>query len=82
MISSPLTVNVMLWGNWIGRLSWDADKQLSVFQFAEDFVENPKAMIDRVINAVAKFGQWCDHYNVDEGTKKLIQNALDFIRPR
>ena len=50
--------------------------------FAEDFVENPKAMIDRVINAVAKFGQWCDHYNVDAGTKKLIQNALDFIRPR
>lgn len=27
-------------------------------------------------------GQWCDHYNVDAGTKKLIQNALDFIRPR
>ena len=50
--------------------------------FAEDFVENPKAMIDRVINAVAKFGQWCDHYNVDAGTKKLIQSALDFIRPR
>ena len=50
--------------------------------FAEDFVENPKAMIDRVINAVAKFGQWCDHYNVDAGTKKIIQNALDFIRPR
>ena len=50
--------------------------------FAEDFVENPKAMIERVINAVAKFGQWCDHYNVDAGIKKLIQNALDFIRPR
>ena len=50
--------------------------------FAEDFVENPKEIIERVLNAVAKFGQWCDHYNVDAGTKKLIQNALDFIRPR
>lgn len=48
----------------------------------EDFVENPKEKIETVINAVAKFGQWCDHYNVDAGTKKLIQNALDFIRPR
>ena len=50
--------------------------------FAEDFVESPKEMIERVINAVAKFGQWCDHYNVDSGTKNLIQNALDAIRPR
>ena len=82
MTRNPLTVNVMLWGTWIGRLSWDADKQLSVFQFTEDFVENPKEKIETVINAVAKFGQWCDHYNVDAGTKKLIQNALDFIRPR
>ena len=57
MIHSPLTVNVMLWGTWIGRLSWDADKQLSVFQFTEDFVENPKEKIETVINAVAKFGQ-------------------------
>ena len=38
MIHSPLTVNVMLWGTWIGRLSWDADKQLSVFQFTENYL--------------------------------------------
>ena len=50
--------------------------------FAEDFVENPKEKIETVINAVAKFGQWCDHYNVDAGIKKLIQNALDSIRPK
>ena len=50
--------------------------------FAEDFVENPKEKIETVINAVAKFGQWCDHYNVDAGIKKLIQNALDLIRPK
>ena len=42
MTRNPLTVNVMLWGTWIGRLSWDADKQLSVFQYKEDFVEYPK----------------------------------------
>ena len=41
MINSPLTVNVMLWGTWIGRLSWDADKQLSVFQFTEDYLKCP-----------------------------------------
>ena len=38
MIRNPLTVNVMLWGTCIGRLSWDADKQLSVFQFTEDYL--------------------------------------------
>ena len=41
MIHSPITVNVMLWGTWIGRLSWDADKQLSVFQFTEDYQKCP-----------------------------------------
>ena len=24
MIHCPLSVNVMLWGTWIGRLTWDA----------------------------------------------------------
>ena len=65
-----------------GRWRKSAVTIADFMDFAEDFVENPKAMIDRVINAVAKFGQWCDHYSVDAGTKKLIQNALDFIRPR
>ena len=41
MIRNPLTVNVMLWGTCIGRLSWDADKQLSVFQFTEDYLKCP-----------------------------------------
>ena len=41
MTRNPLTVNVMLWGTCIGRLSWDADKQLSVFQFTEDYLKCP-----------------------------------------
>lgn len=50
-------------------------------EFAEDFVENPKDMIDKVFAAVDRFGQWCDLYHIDPETKKLIQEALDFVRP-
>lgn len=41
MIKNPAAVDVLLWGNRIGRLTWDADKQLSVFQFSDSYFELP-----------------------------------------
>lgn len=33
----PVNVNVILWGDVIGRLSWDEIKQVSTFQFSEKY---------------------------------------------
>lgn len=41
MIKNPIAVDVMLWGNCIGRLTWDTDKFLSVFQFSEEYNSLP-----------------------------------------
>lgn len=41
MIKNPIAVDVMLWGNCIGRLTWDTDKLLSVFQFSEEYASLP-----------------------------------------
>ena len=41
MTTNPITVNVMLWGTCIGRLTWDAERLLSVFQFSEEYASLP-----------------------------------------
>lgn len=41
MTKMPIAVNVILWGNCIGRLSWDAVKHLSVFQFSSEYASLP-----------------------------------------
>lgn len=50
-------------------------------EFAEDFVDNPKQKIERVMDAVSKFRDWCTEYSVDNGIKDKIQNVLNIIRP-
>ena len=37
MTQNPVAVNVMLWGTCIGRLTWDAGRHLSVFQFSDEY---------------------------------------------
>lgn len=51
-------------------------------EFAEGFVEDPEEKIQRVLAAVARFGQWCDNYRIDSDVRGKIQSALDFARPR
>lgn len=41
MTKNPAIVDVLLWGTCIGRLAWDADRQLSVFQFSDKYFEQP-----------------------------------------
>jgi len=50
--------------------------------FAEDFVENPKEKIERVLDAVARFGSWCDNYSIDKDVREKIQSVLDMVRPK
>lgn len=50
--------------------------------FAEDFVDNPKEKIERVLTAVDRFGIWCDNYNIDSEIRSKIQSALDSVKPR
>ena len=50
--------------------------------FAEDFVERPHEKIGRVLDAVARFGFWCDNYSVDQDVKEKIQSVLDMIALR
>ena len=34
-------VDVFLWGTCIGRLKWDSERQLSVFQFTDEYFSEP-----------------------------------------
>ncbi|MCQ2155761.1 MAG: type II toxin-antitoxin system HipA family toxin [Bacteroidales bacterium] len=51
-------------------------------EFAENFVDNPKEKIERVLAAVDRFGQWCDNYRIDPDVREKIQSSLNFVRPR
>ncbi|MCF0164388.1 MAG: type II toxin-antitoxin system HipA family toxin [Bacteroidales bacterium] len=51
-------------------------------EFAEDFVDNPKEKIDRILAAVSRFEQWCDNYRIDSDVREKIQSALNYIRPK
>lgn len=41
MTNKPLFVDVHLWGTCIGRLTWDAEKHLSIFQFSDAYASLP-----------------------------------------
>ena len=51
-------------------------------EFAENFVDGPKEKIDRVLDSVSRFSQWCDNYGINPDVQSRIQSALDFVRPR
>ena len=35
------TINVFLWGGFVGKLSWDKDAMRSVFSFSEEYIDAP-----------------------------------------
>lgn len=39
-MNPPVTADIILWGNAIGSASWDADRQLALFQYAPDFLDS------------------------------------------
>ena len=41
MKTEPLIVDVFLWGTCIGRLKWDREKHLSIFQFTDEYLDMP-----------------------------------------
>ena len=36
-----ITIKVMLWGKCIGVLKWDKEKDLAIFQFTKDYINDP-----------------------------------------
>ncbi|NOU35808.1 MAG: type II toxin-antitoxin system HipA family toxin [Kiritimatiellaceae bacterium] len=43
-MNPSVTADVLLWGNVIGSASWDADRQLALFEYAPDFLDSGIAL--------------------------------------
>ncbi len=77
MENDSLTVNVFLWGTCIGRLKWLRDKQLSVFQFTDEYFALPYdvcPMTHRKSSALSSFyGKTGELY---QGLPEFLSDAL------
>ncbi|MBQ0078210.1 MAG: type II toxin-antitoxin system HipA family toxin [Bacteroidales bacterium] len=78
MTKNPVTVDVMLWGTRIGRLTWDAEKHLSVFQFSEEYASLPYDVCPSThrkgrVMPTAFYGKAGDLY---QGLPEFIADAL------
>jgi len=40
IMNESITADIILWGNTIGSLAWDADRQLALFEYASDFLDS------------------------------------------
>ena len=43
-MNPSVTADILLWGNVIGSASWDADRQLALFEYAPDFLDSGIAL--------------------------------------
>ena len=77
MENDSLTVNVFLWGTCIGRLKWLRDKQLSAFQFTDEYFALPYdvcPMTHRKSSALSSFyGKTGELY---QGLPEFLSDAL------
>ena len=77
MGNDSLTVNVFLWGTCIGRLKWLRDKQLSAFQFTDEYFALPYdvcPMTHRKSSALSSFyGKTGELY---QGLPEFLSDAL------
>ncbi|QHI68949.1 type II toxin-antitoxin system HipA family toxin [Tichowtungia aerotolerans] len=39
-MNPSVTADIILWGNTIGAVSWDAERELALFEYASDFLES------------------------------------------
>lgn len=77
MENDSLIVNVFLWGTCIGRLKWLRDKQLSAFQFTDEYFALPYdvcPMTHRKSSALSSFyGKTGELY---QGLPEFLSDAL------
>ena len=50
-----ITIRVMLWGKFIGILKWDWNKDIAIFQFTKEYINDPINLIPTKNKTVGAF---------------------------
>lgn len=71
----PVKIDVLLWGDHIGQLAWDTERNISVFQFTSIYFDKPYILIpsQRVKSLGAMYGNSDNKY---QGLPPFIADSL------